>query len=68
MQSMVVALLAIGIQSLDAKIASVLPSKEESKYMSIPWRLDLNVARQQAQDSGKPLFIWVMNGHPMGCT
>ncbi|HMS55896.1 MAG TPA: hypothetical protein PKA27_10890 [Fimbriimonadaceae bacterium] len=65
---MVVALLVVGLQSLDAKIASVLPTREESKYMSIPWRLDLNTARAQAQESGKPLFIWVMNGHPMGCT
>ena len=63
------ALLAIvGTQSLDSKIKSVLPTAEEDKWMQIPWRLNLMQARQDAVRSGKPMFLWIMNGHPMGCT
>lgn len=53
---------------LDAKIASILPSKEEDKWLSIPWRTNLMRARKESQDTGKPMFWWIMNGHPLGCT
>ncbi len=53
---------------IDAKIAAVLPTAEESRWLEIPWRLNLDLARREAADSKKPIFIWMMNGHPMGCT
>ncbi len=53
---------------LDDKIASVLPTSEEEKWMTIPWRTDLNQARRDSVATGKPIFMWIMNGHPMGCT
>lgn len=53
---------------LDAKIASVRPTGAEEKWLSVPWRTNLMHARQEAQEAGKPLFLWVMNGHPLGCT
>ncbi len=53
---------------IDSKIAAVLPTAEENRWLEIPWRLDLGVARKEAAESKKPLFIWMMNGHPMGCT
>jgi hypothetical protein len=53
---------------VDSKVASVLPSKDEDKWLSIPWRMNLMSARKEAQESGKPMFLWIMNGHPMGCT
>ncbi len=59
--------LAIG-DALDAKIAPVLPTKAEEKWLTIPWRTDLWAARADAQRENKPMFLWVMNGHPMGCT
>ena len=61
-------LLALMGSDLDAKIADVLPSKMEEKWLSIPWRTDIPTARKDAQREGKPIFMWIMNGHPMGCT
>jgi hypothetical protein len=54
--------------SLDARIATVLPNREEERWLEIPWRLDLVEARLEAQRLGKPIFLWVMNGSPVGCT
>ncbi len=34
----------------------------------IPWRLDLLAAREEARREGMPLFIWSLNGHPLGCS
>lgn len=63
-----IALLLLALDDLDAKIAKVLPTPEEEIWLAIPWRTDLWAARKDAQDASKPLFMWMMNGHPMGCT
>ena len=57
-----------GSASLDRKVASVLPKPDEERWLQIPWRLNVMQARADAQASGKPLFLWIMNGHPLGCT
>jgi hypothetical protein len=63
-----IALLLTALSDLDAKIAPILPRPEEEKWLSIPWRTDLNQARADAASEGKPMFFWIMNGDPMGCT
>jgi hypothetical protein len=60
--------LATSDSILDAKVAGVLPTAAEEQWLLVPWRLNLAQARIQAQKSGKPLFLWVMDGHPLGCT
>lgn len=55
-------------QSLDARIAAVLPRKEEERWLTIPWRTNVMAARLDAQNLNRPMFLWIMNGHPMGCT
>lgn len=62
------ALLGQGPGDLEDRVASILPTGAEEKWTSIPWRLDLDEARRDAQAAGKPLFLWIMNGHPLGCT
>jgi hypothetical protein len=57
-----------GGSALDRKVASVLPRPDEERWLQIPWRLNLMQARADAQAAGKPLFLWIMNGHPLGCT
>jgi len=32
------------------------------------WRVDLLSAREEARKSRRPIFLWAMNGHPLGCT
>jgi hypothetical protein len=54
--------------TLDQKIASVAPQPDEDKWLTIPWRTNLMLARQESQQSGKPMFLWIMNGSPLGCT
>ena len=58
---------ALASGDLDDKIASIVPTAAEDRYLSIPWRQDLMSARNEAQQSRKPLFLWIMNGHPLGC-
>jgi hypothetical protein len=59
---------ALLASSLDSKIAAVIPQPSEDKWLTIPWQTNLMLARQQAQRTGKPLFLWIMNGSPLGCT
>lgn len=54
--------------TLDEKIKAILPTSSEEKWRQIPWRLSVMEARADAQKAGKPLFFWIMNGHPFGCT
>ena len=61
------ALFAQSQSALDQKVKSVLPAPEEERWLQIPWRTDLMQARTDAQRSGKPLFMWIMDGHPLAC-
>lgn len=54
--------------NLQQKVKAMLPTAEESKWLSIPWRTDLGQARADAMRERKPIFMWIMNGHPLGCT
>ncbi len=56
------------VQSLDAKISAVLPTSDEDRWLTIPWRTNVMQARLDAQNLNRPMFLWIMNGNPMGCT
>ena len=53
---------------LDRDIASVLPKPAEERWLQIPWRTDLAAARVEANRDGKAMFLWMMDGNPLGCT
>jgi hypothetical protein len=55
-------------QSLEAKVASIMPTADEDRWLTVPWRASIMQARLEAQDLSRPLFLWIMNGNPMGCT
>ncbi len=58
-------------QAIDFERVAVLvkATKEETIWKNqIDWQTDLWKARQMAAKQGKPIFIWEMDGHPMGCT
>lgn len=64
-----VAMMALSVAPpLSARINDLWPTAEEEKFLSVGWRLNLSEARREAQEKGKPLFLWMMNGHPTGCT
>jgi hypothetical protein len=51
---------------LAALLGRVRPGKE--KWEEIPWRVSLTDARREAAARKKPLLLWAMDGHPLGCT
>ena len=40
----------------------IKPQAGESRWMEIPWQIDVHAARQQAAAEGKPLFIYSGGG------
>jgi hypothetical protein len=48
--------------------ALIQPSPKEEKWTAIPWLANLWEARQRAAAEGKPILLWEMDGHPLGCT
>ena len=53
---------------LEAKVTALLPTEEEQAFLQIPWRLNVMEARAESARTGKPMFVWEMNGHPLGHT
>ncbi|MHC4924870.1 MAG: hypothetical protein ACYTG4_12490 [Planctomycetota bacterium] len=47
---------------------TILPSKSEAAWQSIPWRASLWSAAVEAHEARKPILLWAMNGHPLACT
>jgi hypothetical protein len=37
-------------------------------WKTIPWQTDLLSAQRLAAEQKKLIFIWAMDGHPLGCT
>ena len=37
-------------------------------WLTIPWKLSVLDAQRIAAEQNKPIFIWAMDGHPLGCT
>lgn len=54
--------------TLERRIASVVPTPAEEKFLMVPWRTNVMAAREEAQRAGRPLFLWIMVGNPQGCT
>jgi hypothetical protein len=46
--------------------AELVPGEETWK--TIPWQTDLLAAQRLAAEQKKLIFIWAMDGHPLGCT
>ena len=63
---------AVSAQPIDteafAKLhALIKPTAAEEKWNQIPWMASLWEARQKAAALGKPILLWEMDGHPLGC-
>jgi hypothetical protein len=43
------------------------PTDEEMCWRTIPWRETFQQGVRDAQIEGKPILLWAMNGHPLGC-
>lgn len=40
----------------------------DEPWRTIPWKIRLLDAQETAAREKKPIFIWAMDGHPLGCT
>tara|TARA_S200000501_G_scaffold339530_1_gene347237 strand:- start:2384 stop:2623 length:240 start_codon:yes stop_codon:yes gene_type:complete len=46
----------------------IRPTKDELAWAEIPWRRTFYDGLVESDREQKPLLLWVMNGHPLGCT
>jgi hypothetical protein len=46
----------------------IKPAAGEEKWREVPWMVSLWEARLKAAAEGKPILLWEMDGHPLGCT
>lgn len=64
--------IAVGETELTAERAAELVEQlrpaEDAAWRSIPWKTAVLDAQRVAASDGKPIFIWAMDGHPLGCT
>jgi len=49
-------------------IDTIRPRPDETRWREIPWQTDIRDACRLAAETGKPVFLWAMNGNPLGCT
>lgn len=58
-----------GLTADEAKelLLDLTPPADEP-WRSIPWKIDVLGGQRTASTESKPLFIWAMDGHPLGCT
>lgn len=58
----------LGAAEFAALHAALFPSGAGERWVETPWEADLASARRRASEAGKPLVLWMMDGHPLGCT
>jgi len=46
----------------------IQPTEQELAWSSIPWRSSFQEGLIEAAAKQKPMLLWAMNGHPLGCT
>jgi len=68
------AILAVTAVAADLTTTAFTQFKKECKasfnepWRTIPWKISLLEAQRVAAKEKKPIFIWAMDGHPLGCT
>ncbi len=56
------------LETIEGWRDAILPTAKELAFRDIPWRAALWPAVEEARAARKPVFLWAMNGHPLGCT
>jgi hypothetical protein len=56
----------IDTAQFETLFASIKPSATELRWMEIPWLGSVGEGLATAEAAKKPLFLWAMNGHPLG--
>ncbi len=50
------------------KLHAELQFSRDEPWQTIPWKTSLLDAQRTAAQEQKPIFLWAMDGHPLGCT
>lgn len=50
------------------RLQKVLQGDATESWRTIPWKIGLLDAQRTSAQQHKPIFIWAMDGHPLGCT
>lgn len=58
----------LGAADLDRWREHVRPTEEERGFEELDWIPDLAGGLRAAEARGRPLLLWLMNGHPLACT
>lgn len=58
----------LGSRTLDEWRDHLLPSSEDRLWETIPWLPSFSAGLVSADREQRPLLLWLMNGHPLGCT
>ncbi len=48
--------------------AHLLPGEVDMRFARIPWEPTFLDGVRLASEQDRPLLLWLMNGHPLGCT
>jgi len=46
----------------------ISPTHSELKFLEIPWLSTFEQGILAGDKQSKPVLLWTMNGHPLGCT
>jgi hypothetical protein len=49
------------------KLHKELQPPKDELWRTIPWHVSILEGREAAAKSGKPIFVWVASGEPLGC-
>jgi hypothetical protein len=67
--SVLCAQVAFGLTEAEfQKLHLQLQPNPKATWRTIPWKTSVLDAQAAAAREGKPIFIWAMDGHPLGCT
>lgn len=58
---------SLDFESFEKLHAQLQPDDSET-WRQIPWKISVLEGQRLATKENKPLFIWAMDGHPLGCT
>ncbi len=56
-----------GPETFESLLSRIKSRPQEVRWTDIAWETDLWKARRRAAVVRRPLFIWSMNGNPLGC-
>jgi hypothetical protein len=56
----------LAVEEFERLHRELKPAGDET-WRAIPWKTSILDAREQAIAERKPVFLWSMDGHPLGC-